>query len=85
MPRENKVRSAGFEPATSAMPLHIYTPEGFGALFPFIDLFFMLIHTGGRPLAMSNNLKNIEIGGRQLQYVEQEEDGHPVSVELTGV
>jgi hypothetical protein len=66
------------------MPLHIYIPEGFGALFPFIDLFFMLIHTGGRPLAMSNNLKNIEIGGRQLHYVEQE-DGHPVSVELTGV
>jgi non-heme chloroperoxidase len=35
-------------------------------------------------LAISNNLKNIEIGGRQLHYIEQGEDGQPPVIFIHG-
>ena len=59
--------------------------ERSGALIPLIHLFFMFIYnTGGCTIPVPSNLKNIEINGRQLHYVEQGEGQPPAIIFIHG-
>jgi non-heme chloroperoxidase len=65
----------------------IGVPDRVGTPFPFILLLLMFIKTGDCDIiSMPNNPKTIEIGGRQLHYVEQGgEDGqHPAIIFIHG-
>jgi non-heme chloroperoxidase len=76
------VDPVGFEPTTtSAMPfdkiIHKHM-ESHSFYTVVIDVHSILEEEYTAPLSMHNNLKNIEINGRQLHYVEQGEGQPPV-------
>jgi non-heme chloroperoxidase len=83
------VDRVGFEPTTSAMPfgkiIHRHL-ESHSFYTVIIDVHSILEEEYTAPLSMHSNLKNIEINGRKLHYVDQggEAGQHPAIIFIHG-
>jgi non-heme chloroperoxidase len=78
-----------FEPTTSAMPLDKIIHrclESHSFYTVITDVHSVLEEEYIAPLSMPNNLKNVEINGRQLHYIEQggEAGQHPAIIFIHG-